>query len=176
MYINADHLRTERRKPVPDTRNAEVLPNLWETVAGYRHRTILRQRPVCKQIHSDGGTQQTMGERRLIDANAFMMQLREIKSCLQNELKTEKIRVETVDFIERHLSAAPVVSPESLRPVSEWELNPDRWTCEWFRCKTCHHLSCCADPFCGGCGAKMKNAGASTDDLNEPKEETFDMG
>ena len=70
---------------------------------------------------------------------------------------------------------APTIDPESLRPVSEWELTPDRWTCEWFRCKTCHHLSCCADPFCGGCGAKMKNAGASTDDLNEPKEETFDM-
>lgn len=117
-----------------------------------------------------------MGKRRLIDANAFMMQLKEIKSCLQNELKTEKIRVETVDFIERHLLAAPAVNPESLRPVSEWELNPDRWTCEWFRCKTCHHLSCCADPFCGGCGAKMKNAGVSTDDLNEPKKETFDMG
>ena len=69
----------------------------------------------------------------------------------------------------------PTIDPESLRPVSEWELNPDRWTCEWFRCKTCYHLFCCTDPFCGGCGAKMKNAGASTDDLNEPKEETFDM-
>lgn len=76
----------------------------------------------------------------------------------------------------RETENLPTIDPESPRPVSEWELNPDRWTCEWFRCKKCHHLSCCADPFCGGCGAKMKNAGASTDDLNEPKEETFDRG
>lgn len=65
MYINADHLRTKRRKPVPDTGNAEVLPDLREAVAGYRYRTILQQCPVRKQIHSDGGTWQTMGKRRL---------------------------------------------------------------------------------------------------------------
>ena len=80
-----------------------------------------------------------MGERRLIDANAFMMQLREIKSCLQNELKTEKIRVETVDFIERHLSAAPVINPESLRPVAR--LGPvDPESDIEFKCSKCEGI------------------------------------
>lgn len=54
---------------------------------------------------------------------------------------------------------AATIDPESLRPVSEWELNPDKWTCECecFRCKKCHHTSCSTDAFCSGCGAKMKN-------------------
>lgn len=59
---------------------------------------------------------------------------------------------------------APTIDPESLRPVSEWELNPDKWTCEWFRCKKCHHTSCCTDAFCGGCGAKMKNRDVEIED------------
>lgn len=108
----------------------------------------------------------------------------ELESSLKKDLAEEEAKGKSADIlfcesIEDELSDLgnlPTIDPESLRPVSEWELNPDRWTCEWFRCKTCHHLSCCTDPFCGGCGAKMKNAGASTDDLNEPKEETFDMG
>lgn len=106
----------------------------------------------------------------MIDANAFMMQLREIKSCLQNKLKTEKIRVETVDFIERHLSAAPTIDPETLRPVSEWELNPYRFSCEHFRCKKCHHIDCVADKYCGECGSKMKNAGVKPEDMPIPTE------
>lgn len=69
------------------------------------------------------------------------------------------------------IESCPPIDPESLRPVSEWELNPDKWTCEWFRCKKCHHISCCTDTYCGGCGAKMKNAGAKSEDLPEPKEE-----
>lgn len=108
----------------------------------------------------------------------------ELESSLKKDLAEEEAKGKSADIlfcesIEDELSDLenlPTIDPESLRPVSEWELNPGRWTCEWFRCKTCHHLSCCADPFCGGCGAKMKNAGASTDDLNEPQEETFDMG
>ena len=108
----------------------------------------------------------------------------ELESSLKKDLAEEEAKGKSADvlFCESiedellDLGNLPTIDPESLRPVSEWELNPDRWTCEWFRCKKCHHLSCCADPFCGGCGAKMKNAGASTDDLNEPKEETFDMG
>lgn len=102
---------------------------------------------------------------------------------LENSLKklAESAKEKSADIrsfakVLRETENLPTIDPESLRPVSEWELNPDRWTCEWFRCKTCHHISCCADPFCGGCGAKMKNAGAFTDNLNEPKEETFDMG
>lgn len=115
-----------------------------------------------------------MGKRRLIDANALLKRLsdRQIKIAGYTEKIEEWLALEKVIS---DLGNLPTIDPESLRPVSEWELNPDRWTCEWFHCKTCHHLSCCADPFCGGCGAKMKNAGASTDDLNEPKEETFDM-
>lgn len=108
----------------------------------------------------------------------------ELESSLKKYLSEEEAKGKSADIlfcesIEDELSDLenlPTIDPESLRPVSEWELNPDRWTCEWFRCKTCHHLSCCADSFCGGCGAKMKNAGASSDDLDEPKEETFDMG
>ena len=71
---------------------------------------------------------------------------------------------------------APTIDPESLRPVSEWELNPDKWTCEWFRCKKCHHISCCTDAYCGGCGAKMKNAGAKSENLPEPQEKRGESG
>lgn len=73
--------------------------------------------------------------------------------------------------VRKVIESCPPIDPESLRPVSEWELNPDKWTCEWFRCKKCHHISCCTDTYCGGCGAKMKNAGAKSEDLPEPKEE-----
>lgn len=59
--------------------------------------------------------------------------------------------------VKKVIKSCPSIDPESLRPVSEWELNPDKWTCEWFRCKKCHHTSCSTDAFCGGCGAKMKN-------------------
>ena len=59
--------------------------------------------------------------------------------------------------VKKVIESCPSIDPESLRPVSEWELNPDKWTCEWFRCKKCHHTSCSTDAFCGGCGAKMKN-------------------
>lgn len=153
MYINADHLRTERRKPVPDTRNAEVLPNLREAVACYRHRTILQQCPVRKQVHSDGGTQQTMGKRRLIDANALLREMRYSGRAAY-----------------MLVLAAPTIDPETLRPVSEWELNPYRFSCEHFRCKKCHHIDCVADKYCGECGSKMKNAGVKPEDMPIPTE------
>lgn len=76
MYINAGHIRAERRKPVPDARNAKVLPDLRETVAGYRHRALLQQRPVRKQVHSYGGTQKTMSEKERQSA-ADMKEARE---------------------------------------------------------------------------------------------------
>lgn len=114
-----------------------------------------------------------MTEKRMIDANALYEDVSRIGLTNGSALGRHS---GMADAIAQMIQDAPTIDPESLRPVSEWELNPDRWTCEWFRCKTCHHLSCCADPFCGGCGAKMKNAGASTDDFNEPKEETSDMG
>ncbi|MDD7153055.1 MAG: hypothetical protein PUH69_07540 [Faecalibacterium prausnitzii] len=60
---------------------------------------------------------------------------------------------------------AATIDPESLRPESEWELTPtNTCECEWFRCKKCHHTSCCTDAFCGGCGAKMKNRDVEIED------------
>lgn len=118
-----------------------------------------------------------MSDKRLIDANALRQKIEKWADLADNSISfTDSVESFAYDEVLDAIDAAPTIDPESLRPVSEWELNPDRWTCEWFRCKTCHHISCCADSFCGGCGAKMKNAGASTDDFNEPKEETFDMG
>lgn len=73
--------------------------------------------------------------------------------------------------VKKVVESCPSIDPDSLRPVSEWELNPNKWTCEWFRCKKCRHISCCTDAYCGGCGAKMKNAGAKSEDLPEPQEE-----
>lgn len=66
---------------------------------------------------------------------------------------------------------APAIDPESLRPESEWELNPHRFSCEHFRCKKCHHIDCVADKYCGECGAKMTNAGVKPEDLPIPEEE-----
>lgn len=104
-----------------------------------------------------------MKNKRLIDASAFLKRLsdRQIKIAgytekIEEWLILEKVILELKDF--------PTIDPETLRPVSEWELNPDKWTCEWFRCKKCHHTSCCTDAFCGGCGAKMKNRDVEIDD------------
>ena len=96
-----------------------------------------------------------MAEKRLIDANALHKRI-EMNLRASNPFTIEeccyKDALNSVD-------GAPTIDPESLRPVSEWELNPDKWTCECecFRCKKCHHTSCSTDAFCGGCGAKMKN-------------------
>lgn len=65
---------------------------------------------------------------------------------------------------------APTIDPETLRPVSEWELNPYRFSCEHFRCKKCHHIDCVADKYCGECGSKMKNAGVKPEDMPIPTE------
>lgn len=62
------------------------------------------------------------------------------------------------------------IDPETLRPVSEWELNPYRFSCEHFRCKKCHHIDCVADKYCGECGSKMKNAGVKPEDMPIPTE------
>lgn len=66
---------------------------------------------------------------------------------------------------------APAVDFESIRPESEWELNPGRISCEYFRCKKCHFISCLANRYCGECGAKMKNAGVKPEELPLPAEE-----
>lgn len=108
-----------------------------------------------------------MAEKRLIDANALHKRI-EMNLRASNPLTIEeccyKDALNSVD-------GAPTIDPESLRPVSEWELNPHRFSCEHFRCKLCHHISCLTDAFCGGCGAKMKNAGTKAEDLPLPIDE-----
>lgn len=73
--------------------------------------------------------------------------------------------------VRKVIESCPPIDPESLRSVSEWELNPHRFSCEHFRCKKCHHIDCVADKYCGECGAKMTNAGVKPDDLPIPEEE-----
>ena len=108
-----------------------------------------------------------MADIRLIDANALHKRI-EMNLRASNPFTIEeccyKDALNSVD-------GAPTIDPESLRPVSEWELNPHRFSCEHFRCKLCHHYSCLTDAFCGGCGAKMKNAGSNAEDLPLPIDE-----
>lgn len=111
---------------------------------------------------------------RLVDVGELETKLDTLLDLMLRDFADEtnetKCHCQAVAMESKDLKKLPTIDPESLRPVSEWELNPDRWTCEWFRCKTCHHLSCCADPFCGGCGAKMKNAGVKSEDMPIPTE------
>lgn len=103
----------------------------------------------------------------------------ELESSLKKDLAEEEAKGKSADIlfcenIEDELSDLenlPPIDPESLRPLSEWELNSNKWTCEWFRCKKCHHISCCTDAYCGGCGAKMKNAGVKPENLPIPEQD-----
>lgn len=101
-----------------------------------------------------------MDDVRLIDADHLE------KKMLRYAHHTCHETTSTAESCAEMVRSAPTIDPESLRPVSEWELNPDKWTCEWFRCKKCHHTSCCTDAFCGGCGAKMKNRDVEIDDYD----------
>lgn len=110
-----------------------------------------------------------MKNKRLIDASAFLKRLsdRQIKIAgytekIEEWLILEKVILELKDF--------PTIDPETLRPESEWELNPYRFSCEHFRCKKCHHIDCVADKYCGECGSKMKNAGVKPEDMPIPTE------
>lgn len=112
-----------------------------------------------------------MDEVRLIDAKALE------RNILGWDKETyRKAQHEAYENALNEIFDSPTIDPESLRPVSEWELNPNKWTCEWFRCKKCRHISCCTDAYCGGCGAKMKNSGAKSEDLPEPQEERGESG
>lgn len=102
-----------------------------------------------------------MDDVRLIDANALYEDVSRMGLTNGSALGRHS---GMADAIAQMIQDAPTIDPESLRPVSEWELNPDKWTCEWFRCKKCHHTSCCTDAFCGGCGAKMKNRDVEIED------------
>lgn len=101
----------------------------------------------------------------------------ELESSLKKDLAEEEAKGKSADVlfcesIEDELSGLenlPTIDPESLRPVSEWELNPHRFSCEHFRCKECHHIDCVADNYCGKCGARMKNAGVKPEDLPIPE-------
>lgn len=103
----------------------------------------------------------------------------ELESSLKKDLAEEEAKGKSADvlFCESiedelaDLEKLPTIDPESLRPVSEWELNPHRFSCEHFRCKECHHIDCVADNYCGKCGARMKNAGVKPEDLPIPEEE-----
>ena len=112
-----------------------------------------------------------MDEARLIDAAALRDKILHEVYEKSNETDFDGGMIWAFTLAVNMADHAPTIDPESLRPVSEWELNPDKWTCEWFRCKKCHHISCCTDAYCGGCGAKMKNAGAKSENLPEPQEE-----
>lgn len=105
-----------------------------------------------------------------------MADVGELEADLKKYLAEEEAKGEAADIlfcesIEDELSDLenlPTVDPESLRPVSEWELNPGRITCEHFRCKKCHFINCVAVKYCGECGAKMKNSGIKPEELPLP--------
>ena len=60
-------------------------------------------------------------EKRLIDANAFALDLRTMKSCLLGAPGCGKDRAKVVEMVEKMLSAAPTIDLESLHPVAHWE-------------------------------------------------------
>lgn len=110
---------------------------------------------------------------------ARLVDVGELEANLKKELAEEEAKGNGADIlfcesIEDELSDLknlPTINPELLRPASEWELNPYRFSCEHFRCKKCHHINCVTDHYCGGCGARMKNAGVKPEDLPIPEEE-----
>lgn len=104
----------------------------------------------------------------------LLASVRELESSLKKLAESAKEKsadVHSFAKVLREIENLPTIDPESLRPVSEWELNPHRFSCEHFRCKECHHIDCVADNYCGKCGARMKNAGVKPEDLPIPEEE-----
>ena len=104
----------------------------------------------------------------------LLVSVRELESSLKKLAESAKEKsadVHSFAKVLREIENLPTIDPESLRPVSEWELNPHRFSCEHFRCKECHHIDCVADNYCGKCGARMKNAGVKPEDLPVPEEE-----
>lgn len=89
---------------------------------------------------------------------------------LAESAKEKSAYIRSFAKVLRETENLPTIDPETLRPVSEWELNPYRFSCEHFRCKKCHHIDCVADNYCGKCGAKMKNAGVKPEDLPIPEQ------
>ena len=110
---------------------------------------------------------------------ARLVDVGELEADLKKDLKEEEAKGKDADTLYcesiqdelSDLENLPTINPELLRPVSEWELNPHRFSCEHFRCKKCAHIDCVADNYCGECGARMKNAGVKPEDLPIPEEE-----
>ena len=103
----------------------------------------------------------------------FLASFRELESSLKKLAESAKEKsadVHSFAKVLREIENLPTIDPETLRPVSEWELNPYRFSCEHFRCKKCHHIDCVADKYCGECGSKMKNAGVKPEDMPIPTE------
>ncbi len=102
----------------------------------------------------------------------LLASVRELESSLKKLAESAKEKsadVRSFAKVLREIENLSTIDPESLRPVSEWELNPYRFSCEHFRCKECHHIDCVADNYCGKCGARMKNAGVKPEDLPIPE-------
>lgn len=112
---------------------------------------------------------------RLVDVGELETELDTLLDLMLRDFADEtnemKCHCQAVAMESEDLKKLPTIDPESLRPVSEWELNPYRFSCEHFRCKECHHIDCIADNYCGKCGARMKNAGVKPEDLPIPEEE-----
>lgn len=100
---------------------------------------------------------------RLIDANVLLDQNNwSIKQYSEKEADAWR---DGIALMKKNIENAPTIDPETLRPESEWELNPGRITCEHFRCKKCYFINCVATKYCGECGAKMKNSGIKPEEL-----------
>lgn len=121
-----------------------------------------------------------MTKKRMIDANAAIenadkryneWNLAMAAAEGNRQISMVYKKQELFKAVKKVIESCPPIDPESLRPVSEWELNPYRFSCEHFRCKECHHIDCVADNYCGKCGARMKNAGVKPEDLPVPEEE-----
>lgn len=110
---------------------------------------------------------------RLVDVGELETELDTLLDLMLRDFADEtdetKCHCKAVAMESEDLKKLPTIDPESLRPVSEWKLNPYRFSCEHFRCKECHHIDCVADNYCGKCGARMKNAGVKPEDLPIPE-------
>ncbi len=123
-----------------------------------------------------------MDDVRLIDANAAIenadKRYNEWNLAMAAAEGNRQINMvykkqELFKAVKKVVDSCNTIDPKSLRPVSEWELNPYRFSCEHFRCKKCHHIDCVADKYCGECGSKMKNAGVKPEDLPIPEKENL---
>lgn len=112
-----------------------------------------------------------MDDARLIDAAALRDKILHEAYEKNSETDFDRGMIWAFNLAVNITDHAATIDPESLRPVSEWELNPYRFSCEHFRCKECHHIDCVADNYCGKCGAKMKNAGVKPEELPIPEQD-----